>query len=384
MGESVNAANTFTLRIYFAGLQLLVQRKTRRDVGNGSPKVEREVDELLVLLPNLTTRERIRKVIGSNDLKVHQPAILYQVRNRVGDVPRYPLLHDDARYLNGLWLIEREDLQFVESDGDPFIQNYVDACGEKRWGIDIRNCYSEQTEPHFPTKVNCDDTFWISPLRAGGGKVAGTGLQRVRPNLVDDEIIDLAEDVAGRMVFRAGKLKNAGFAYNPETEHCHLFDIGGVKQAIATLTYVEITGLKDRVYLKAEKFPYETPSETLWSPLILEPAVKPGTRAERERIVEICLVNLERDEFVQFNPGSSDEEEIRKLLHLEHGFLLRMLESGDQPVPPDFEETDEPVLVPGDGDGYLIQHPPWRRWLMPGRNGQTPSAGGNCKPNTAT
>ena len=371
----------FTLRVYFAGLNMLVPKYKKPVKKQRNEK--QECEELIVLLPNITTPQRINQVLGRNALKVHQPAILYLVPNRVYDDPRYPLLHDDEQYLNGLWLIDREDLQMVDDANNPLGDgvDITNKCGDIK---QPSNPGDADKRPKCPTENDWHDIHWMSPLRDDKGE-----LHRPRTSLVDREIVDPAQDVAGRFFFRSGRLKNAGFSHTPE-HTCMLYSLGNLQQAVSTMVYMEIPIEGDRVYLTKQKFNYETPSENAWSPLVLQPfdfdypsrenrQALAAQDEETDKIVEICLINVELDELIRFLPSSGDEDEIMKRIALEQAFLVRLLQERDLAPPPRlFQDANHDALIPIPN---LVQHPPWRRWLTPDRNGQSPRTSGNCNTN---
>lgn len=374
-------AQGFKLRVFMTGLCVFSLPKR-----HGAP--------VQVLLANAGDDDRIRQVTGKNLIRPHKPVIQFEVANRVSDVPSYPLFQDPEGKLNGLWMLDHEDVNVIlDMPGGPDVRNYGPDPAEQKYvrgELPPDEPLPQRFEPpvvtremllknpQMPGPSDDEDFFWVSPARAKAepgqiGDVLATKAQFLKPEL---SMEDVGDDLAARFTIQGGKIEPAGFSFDSATREMFIYNIGGIEQAVASVVEWSIDVPGDYVTFKASGFSnHDHPRDHRF--LTLRPA--PG-----ESDVEVWLLNREIDEVIGQNPPVESEFEGPLRQKHEYLFLSQLLEEPQQSASP--VRGRRPRLARQDEHfkQAKIRNRTMRRIYFPGEDGEGDHVGGPCSPLSST
>lgn len=354
-----------TLKLYISGLCLVVPGEKKQkmtflfpDVSD-EKKIKQEIKQkkrvICRLLEQRIKHQRLYgpklvkkavhyyKAMLRKPLKPHRTAIRFDVENRVGDVPSYPLFVAKDSKTYGLWELDREHIHIEDSLGG---LNYADDLLEAPQELDL-----------LPTSLtNLNDLGFLSPFRTAKG-----ALRRTKPELLQTPIQDKHEYVRSRLQLAHGSLSNSKFSYDKKTKQFYLHQIDGYLQPIATTLCLTIPIQSDEVIIRATKFDNPTRHRRL----ILKP-----TDSKTE--VSLHFLNQEWDEIMEQPVLDTHPIRVASRSIQEYLFYFKLL------MMPRIT-TSTPVFEAGKQGGLVPPH-----LLEPGfHSGETGNAGGNCSPATA-
>jgi len=338
---------SFKLRIYIGGLTTLVPQPINK--------------RLVTLCPNVSSEERIRNVLGSQKLKIHKPVILFRVVDRFSDMPNFPLFKDAYGYLNGAWVLDREDVRITAGIGGKNGFEYTDEISR----ADITN-----RRPTFPEENNQDDIYWFTAIRGRNGQ-----LKKARRELTADRCHDPNRDLSARLILDQGRLSTAGFSFSKETGEYYVFRGHSYAQSSASLAKIDLEVSGDMVVLQKQPFAFEYPQKKNGNTDILE--LRPG----QDELVEICFLNSEYDEIIEQRPTIDNPDHFVRRGRYELPFTARLAE---EPWDIDQPETHGPSRSGKyeRRDADCANHLPWKLWLTPSPGHETPPSSGSCHPST--
>jgi hypothetical protein len=202
----------FELRIHFAGVCAFTPRR------EGS-----KIAEMVVSLIDTEKGKKGKKRTSvaafapqMGGLPRHALVVQYSLKNRFSDEPRHPLFTGRHGSIQGLWLLDREDVEIRAVGGD------------LGGPLDVDETPLENGAT--PTEENAASFHWISPLYDASGQVTE----------LDKKICDPQEKpraaVGARVFLRHGRLRPANFHLDETGEKYALWDLGNGKlQAITTV-----------------------------------------------------------------------------------------------------------------------------------------------------
>jgi len=354
----------FTLRIYVTGLVVLV------------PREKFKKKKLFILCANASSPERIWSITGSDRLEPHRTVILYRVANRKSQFPNYPLFQDSGGHLNGLWVLDREDVR-IQKDGQDGIEicDQLDAkIQESRYNNTLPDIL-----PLMPKDNNRNDISWLSPMRdACGNKLLA------RDNFTGPRCYDPHDDLSARMIVSCGELKTSGFNFSPETGTFMINQIADVEQATAHLARIDIPIKENKVTLYKENFMTKLPLRPLYEVdhLTLRPEKKERTDEGEERIVEIMLLNMELSEILGQRMPIGRRRHLAIRYAMEQAFLARLLSHPEKYNTPDYLRSFRSKRRRKWQENDQVMHEPWL-WMTPGLEQETPPPRGTCDPFSA-